>query len=67
MTLISVDTRQMYHGLKWRTEARFYAPMVMSPVGNIFLNDCVQFLSGVVENMCFIKQFLCKVHLLVHA
>ena len=57
----------MYHGLKWRTEARFYAPMVMSPVGNIFLNDCVQFLSGVVENMCFIKQFLCKVHLLVHA
>jgi hypothetical protein len=58
--------REMYHGMQWRTNRRFYAPMVVSHVGHIFLNDFVQYIHEGTEHVCCIQQFLCQVIMCVY-
>ena len=55
-TLISLficnACREMYHGMQWRANTRFYASMVVSHVGHIFLNDFVLYIHEGAEHAC---------------
>ena len=53
--------REIYHGLQWKTDKRFFAPMAQSPIGNVFLNDFVIVMNGGVRHIYHIQQFLCHV------
>lgn len=37
--------REMFHGLQWLEDARFFAPMAETPAGPVFIHDFVS-LSG---------------------
>eukprot|EP00731_Ephydatia_muelleri_P009853 Em0005g439a len=52
--------REIFHGLQWRNDTRFQAPMATSPVGSVFLKDIVQ--SSIAGAICvsIIKQFYRK-------
>ncbi|KAL5484396.1 hypothetical protein EMCRGX_G020888 [Ephydatia muelleri] len=53
-------SREIFHGLQWRNDTRFQAPMATSPVGSVFLKDIVQ--SSIAGAICvsIIKQFYRK-------
>ena len=36
--------REVFHALGWRNDERYHAPMCVSPVGNVFGKDFVEFM-----------------------
>ena len=34
--------REVYHGLRWGNDKRFFAPMAIAPCGNVFVGDSVE-------------------------
>eukprot|EP00731_Ephydatia_muelleri_P003255 Em0001g3255a len=61
------DFREMYHGMQWRSNRRFYSPMAVSPaVGHIFLNDFVECVYNDVKHLCCIyKSFYVRNNMMV--
>ena len=53
--------REMYHGLRWRNDKRFFAPMAITPCGNVFLGDFVDFGISGVTSIGHVLQFVCHV------
>ena len=53
--------REMYHGLRWRNDKRFFAPMAIAPCGNVFLGDFVEFGISGVTSIGQVLQFVCHV------
>ena len=53
--------REMYHGLRWRNDKHFFAPMAITPCGNVFLGDFVDFGISGVTSIGHVLQFVCHV------
>ena len=49
--------REIYHGLQWKTDKRFFAPMAQSSIGNVFLNDFVIVMNGGVRQFIIYSNF----------
>ncbi|KAL5488729.1 hypothetical protein EMCRGX_G017714 [Ephydatia muelleri] len=56
---IKGEFREMYHGLRWRNDKCFFAPMAIAPCGNVFLGDFVDFRISGVTSIGHVLQFVC--------
>ena len=53
--------REMYHGARWMNDPRFFAPMINSSFGQVYVGDFILFSDTGVPKTARVKQFFCQV------
>ena len=51
--------REVFHALRWRNDERYHAPMCVSPVGNVFVKDFVEFMVTGMKVTGRVHDFIC--------
>ena len=61
--IVMATCREVFHGLRWLNDERFYSPMIFLPDGtHVFVRDCVDCRHPQLEIVnCLIVKFFVKV------
>eukprot|EP00731_Ephydatia_muelleri_P014532 Em0008g252a len=54
------EFKEVFHGLHWRTDRRFFSPMSTTSCGNVFIGDLIQYQSSGSSCMGCVVQFICQ-------